>query len=89
MGEAVKGEDKRSLLLLKKAREVAEVKLQDWVEDDHEATRLITEEARRSYMALRQCGPHSDEVTWYCSPVEPYRLAQPIVYQPPRKRTKG
>jgi AbrB family looped-hinge helix DNA binding protein len=33
--------------LMRKAREIAKVKLQGWTEEDHEATRLITEEAMR------------------------------------------
>ena len=47
MGETIKVDDKGSLFLLKKAREVAAAKLQNWAEDDHEATRLITEEAAK------------------------------------------
>jgi len=33
--------------LMRKAREIATVKLQGWEEEDHEATRLITEEVTR------------------------------------------
>jgi len=33
--------------LMRKAREVAAAKLRGWAEDDHEATRLITEEAAK------------------------------------------
>jgi len=33
--------------LMRKAREIASVKLQGWTEEDHEATRLITEEVTR------------------------------------------
>lgn len=45
MGEIVK--DKVRLVLPKKVREVASAKLQGWVEADHEAAKLITEEVAR------------------------------------------
>ena len=50
MGEIVK--DKVRLVLPKKVREVASAKLQGWAEEDHEATRLISDEAAKR----RGCG---------------------------------